>query len=159
MFSLSGVVPPMITPFDEEGNLDLAGLEKLLDYLKDRVHGLYICGSYRSGPLMNVEERKRVAGEAVRVVRGKIPVIVHTDTTNTRDTVALTRHALEIGCDGAAAVGSYNFHRKEDSVLAFYSAMLEIRGIVTAYPRSPFVPATKQENERIEKALFELADL
>jgi dihydrodipicolinate synthase/N-acetylneuraminate lyase len=159
MFRLSGVVPPMITPFDSKGNLDLAGLEKLLDYLKDRVHGLYICGSYGSGPLMNVEERKRVAEEAVRVVKGKMPVIVHTGTTNTRNTVTLTRHAQKIGCDGAAAVGPYYFHHKEDAVIAFYSAMLEIRGIVTAYPRSPFVPATKQEKERIERALSELAVL
>jgi dihydrodipicolinate synthase/N-acetylneuraminate lyase len=125
MFKLSGVVPPMITPFDSEGNLDQAGLEKLLDYLKDRVHGLYICGSYGSGPLMNVEERKRVAEASVRVVKGKIPIIVHTGTANTRDTVALTRHAQQIGCDGVAAVGPYYFHHKEDGVIAFYSAMLE----------------------------------
>jgi dihydrodipicolinate synthase/N-acetylneuraminate lyase len=125
MFKLSGVVPPMITPFDRGGNLDLSGLETLLDYLKERVHGLYICGSYGSGPLMSVEERKKVAEVAVKVVNGRIPVIVHSGTANTRDTVALTRHALEIGCAGAAAVGPYYYHHNDDGVLAFYTAMLE----------------------------------
>ncbi len=125
MFKLSGVVPPMITPFDREGDLDISGLKTLLAYLKERVHGLYICGSYGSGPLMSVEERKKVAEVAVEVIDGRIPVIVHTGTTNTRDTVTLTRHALEIGCQGAAAVGPYYYHHKDDGVLAFYTAMLE----------------------------------
>ena len=125
MFKLSGVVPPMITPFDREGNLDISGLETLLEYLKERVHGLYICGSYGSGPLMSVEERKKVAEVAVEVVDGRIPIIVHTGTANTRDTVALARHASEIGCTGAAAVGPYYYHHKDDGVLAFYTALLE----------------------------------
>ncbi len=124
MFKLKGVVPPMITPFDREGALDVANLERLVDFLKERVHGLYICGTYGSGPLMNVEERKKVAEVCTRVAGGKITIIAHTGTTNTRDTVELTRHAEQVGCDGAAAVGPYYYHHTKDGVLAFYEAML-----------------------------------
>jgi len=124
MLKLQGVVPPMITPFDSEGELDVPNLEKLLEYLKENVNGLYICGSYGSGPLMNVEERKKVAEVCVKVVDGKIPIIAHTGTTNTRDTVELTKHAEKIGCDGAAAVGPYYFHHSKDAVLEFYRGML-----------------------------------
>jgi dihydrodipicolinate synthase/N-acetylneuraminate lyase len=42
--------------------------------------------------------------------------------------------------------------------LAIY-AMLEIRGIVKAYPRSPFVPATQAEKDSIRVALKELGVL
>lgn len=125
MFKLQGVVPPMITPFDQEGNLDIENLERLLLFLKERVDGVYICGSYGSGPMMSVEERKQVAETAVRVLDGKINVVTHTGTTNTRDTVALTKHAEAIGCDAAAAVGPYYFHHKEDAVLEFYSSMIK----------------------------------
>jgi dihydrodipicolinate synthase/N-acetylneuraminate lyase len=124
MFKLQGVVPPMITPFKKSGELDEKNLEKLLEFLKDRVNGLYICGSYGSGPLMNVEERKRVAEICVGVVKGKIPIVAHTGTTNTRDTVELTKHAREIGCEAAAAVGPYYYHHKEDALLEFYGAMI-----------------------------------
>ncbi len=122
----------MITPFDEEGNVDIHNLEKLLDFLKGRVNGLYICGSYGSGPLMNVQERKQVAEVAVKVVNGKIPIIAHAGTTNTRDTVELCRHAESIGCEGVAAVGPYYFHHNADSLLAFYGAMLE--AVPKGYP-------------------------
>ena len=124
MFKLRGVVPPMVTPFNQEGELDIANLERLVDYLKDHVHGLYICGSYGSGPLMNVEERKKVAEVCVKIASGKIVIIAHTGTTNTRDTVELTRHAEKIGCDGAGAVGPYYFHHTKEGVTAFYEGML-----------------------------------
>jgi len=114
----------MITPFDADGNLDQVALEELLRFLKTRVDGVYICGSYGSGPLMNVAERKQVAETAVKVLDGQITVVAHTGTTNTRDTVELTQHARAIGCDAAAAVGPYYFHHQEDALLAFYGAML-----------------------------------
>lgn len=123
MFKLKGVVPPLITPFKENGDLDLKSLEKLLDFLKDKTNGLYICGSYGSGPMMTLEERKRVAETCMACIGDKIPVIVHTGTACTRETVELTRHAEDIGCQAAAAVGPYYFHHDADDVIAFYDAM------------------------------------
>jgi dihydrodipicolinate synthase/N-acetylneuraminate lyase len=132
MLKLKGVVPPMVTPFDSEGELDVANLERLVDFLKERVHGLYICGTYGSGPLMNVAERKKVAEVCVKVAGGRITVIAHTGTTNTRDTAELTRHAEKIGCDGAAAVGPYYYHHTKDGVMAFYQGMLN--AVSPGYP-------------------------
>jgi dihydrodipicolinate synthase/N-acetylneuraminate lyase len=125
MFKLRGVVPPMITPFDPEGELDLGALETLVEFLAERVDGLYICGSYGSGPLMNAEERKTVAEVCVKAVRGRIPVVAHTGAASTRETVELTRHAVQIGCQAVAAVGPYYYHHGDDALLAFYSAMLQ----------------------------------
>jgi len=125
MFKLKGVVPPMITPFNKEGNLDIENLEKLVTFLKDKVDGLYICGSYGSGPMMSVEERKKVTEVTVKVVNGKIPIVAHTGTTNSKDTVDLTKHAEAVGCDAAAAVGPYYFHHNEDSLLEFYGSMIK----------------------------------
>jgi dihydrodipicolinate synthase/N-acetylneuraminate lyase len=42
--------------------------------------------------------------------------------------------------------------------LAVY-AMLEIRNVMKAYPRSPFVPATEEEKANIHKALDEMGVL
>lgn len=126
MLKLKGVVPPMITPFKQNGDMDVEELKKLVTFLKDNVDGLYICGSYGSGPLMSVAERKMVAEITKEVVNDKIPIVVHTGTTNTRDTVELTIHAEKIGCSAAAAVGPYYFHHNEDSLLEFYGSMLKV---------------------------------
>ncbi len=125
MFKLKGVVPPMITPFTQSGDVDIESLKKLVTFLKERVNGLYICGSYGSGPLMSIEERKLVAEITKEVVGDKIPIVVHAGTTNTRDTVELTSHCEQIGCNAAAAVGPYYFHHNEDNLLEFYGSMLK----------------------------------
>ena len=128
MFKMYGVVPPMITPFTADGTVDEDGLRRLVAYLSDKVDGLFICGSYGSGPMMSLEERKRVAEITVKTVDGKIPVVTHTGTTNTRDTIELSRHAADIGCAAVSAVGPYYFKHNEDNLLAFYSALVESVG-------------------------------
>jgi dihydrodipicolinate synthase/N-acetylneuraminate lyase len=118
----------MITPFDRQGELDLAGLEKLVEFLSDRVDGLFICGSYGSGPMMTVAERKLVAEVTMKVAAGRIAVVVHAGTTNTRETIELARHAKEIGCDAAAAVGPYYFEHNADNLLYYYSDIIKSVG-------------------------------
>ena len=105
MFKLKGVIPPMITPFQEDGTLDEKSLIHLVEYLSERVDGLFICGSYGCGALMTIEERKRVAEIVKKYARKDLTIVVHTGTTNTIETIELTRHARDIGCDAASSVG------------------------------------------------------
>lgn len=128
MFKLNGVIPPMITPFDRSGDIDLVALEKLVKYLSQQVQGLFICGSYGSGPMMSLEERKLVAETTVKAAEGKVAVICHTGTANTRDTIELSLHAKEIGCDAVAAVGPYYFTHSEDDLVYFYSEIINAVG-------------------------------
>ncbi len=128
MFKLKGVVPPMITPFDSDGEVDVPALELLVDFLAPRVQGLFICGSYGSGPMMSLAERKQVAEVTLRIVDGRIPVVVHTGTTNTRDTVELSRHAHDIGCAAVASVGPFYFRHTEESLLAYFDDIMEAVG-------------------------------
>ena len=125
MFKMKGVVPPMITPFDPEGNVDYKGLEKLVDYLSEEVDGLFITGSYGSGALMSIEERKRVAEVTIKTVEGRIPVIVMTGSTNNRTTVELSMHAEAIGADAVSSVGPYYFKHNADSIKCFYEDIVK----------------------------------
>lgn len=125
MYKMKGCVPPMITPFKENGDLDEEGLRTLVKFLSENVHGVFINGSYGCGALMSIEERKRVAEITKEVAGDKIQVIVQTGTTNNRETAELTRHAHEIGADAVAAVGPYYYKFNNDSVKSFYQDMLD----------------------------------
>lgn len=125
MEKLKGIVPPMITPFDSEGNLNEIELVRLVEYLSPRVDGLFICGSYGSGPLMSIEERKKVAEIVKKTATGDTKIIVHTGTTSTHDTVTLSLHAKEIGCDAAAAVGPYYYDYKDNDLIRYYEAIIK----------------------------------
>ena len=78
MFQMYGVVPPMVTPFRENGEVDYEGLAALVQFLSGQVDGLFINGSYGGGVLMTEAERKGVAEATLKAAQGKIPVIVHT---------------------------------------------------------------------------------
>ncbi|MCG8700677.1 MAG: dihydrodipicolinate synthase family protein [Bacteroidales bacterium] len=108
--------------------MDEENLRKLVTFLRDNVDGLFICGSYGSGPMMSIEERKKVAEITVEVVNGAIPVVAHTGTTSTRDTVELSLHAREVGCDSVASVGPFYFHHGPDSVIDYYTGILNAVG-------------------------------
>lgn len=125
MFQMKGVVPPMITPFREDGEVDEAGLRTLVRYLSDEVDGLFVCGSYGSGPLMTIEERKRVTEISIESAEGKVPVVPMVGTTNTRETVDLARHAEAAGCEAVAAVGPFYFKHNKQDLLSFYGALID----------------------------------
>lgn len=125
MFRMKGVVPPMITPFTKEGDLDLPGLRKLVSYLRNEVDGLFICGSYGGGALMSVEERKTVCKVTCEVVDGKIPVVVMVGTTNNRDSQELAKQAEECGAAAVAAVGPYYFKHSQRDLIDFYTELID----------------------------------
>ena len=128
MKKLRGVIPPMITPFQENGDLDESAIRELVTYLSDKVDGLFICGSYGCGALMSLEERMRVAEIVKETARPETTIVVHTGTTNTRDTITLTRHAASIGCDAATAVGPYYYKYASDAIYKYYSDVLKAVG-------------------------------
>jgi dihydrodipicolinate synthase/N-acetylneuraminate lyase len=125
MFKMKGVVPPMITPFLENGEVDYAGLQTLVTFLRNKVDGVFITGSYGCGALMSLEERKKVTEVTVKIADGKIPVITMVGTTNNRETVELAKHAEAAGVAAVAAVGPYYFTHNDDSICCFYDDLVK----------------------------------
>jgi dihydrodipicolinate synthase/N-acetylneuraminate lyase len=125
MFKMKGVVPPMITPFKENGDLDVESLKTLVRYLNKEVDGLFITGSYGAGPMMTLAERKQVVEVTLKETNGNIPVIPMVGTTNTRESVELAKHAEKAGASAVAAVGPFYFTHKEDDLLSFYSSLVD----------------------------------
>ena len=118
---IKGVIPPLTTPFTEEEEVYEEGLRNLLDFQIERgIHGVFLCGTYGSGPLMSLEQRKKVVEIAMDQIKGRIAVIAHVGTTNTRDTIELARHAEENGVDAVASVPPYYYRHDEQTVLEYF---------------------------------------
>jgi len=120
-----GVVPPMITPFKENGELDTDGLATLVSFLKDNVEGLFITGSYGAGVLMTEEERKLTAEITIKKSQGKIPIIVHVGTADNLSAKRLTEHAVSAGATAVAAVGPYYFKHNADEICCYYDSLIK----------------------------------
>lgn len=128
MFKMKGVIPPVITPFYENGEVDYDGVKKLTAYLKNEVDGMFITGSYGSGALMSLEERKKITEVTLQEADGKIPVVVHVGTADSKGAAELAAHAKESGAAAVSAVGPFYYKHNADSVCDFYDKMLKATG-------------------------------
>jgi dihydrodipicolinate synthase/N-acetylneuraminate lyase len=139
MQKLTGVIPPMVTPFGPDGSVDEYNLSKLVHFLSERVHGLFICGSYGNGPLMNVEEKKWVIDVVAKIIPAPIQLVVHVGATNVRDAVELARYAEGAGAAKVSSVAPYYFHHTRDSIKLYFERLVQAVKIpVYAYNNPKF---------------------
>jgi len=122
---IHGIIPPMITAFDKSGRFDEKAQREVVSFLVDKVQGFYPCGTYGSGPLMSVEERKRVAEVVIDETAGRIPVIMHVGGASTASVVELAKHAEKTGATAVAAVPPIYYGFKEPEVERHFKAMLD----------------------------------
>jgi len=107
---IEGIIPPHVTPFTKDEEVDEAALRRLVHFwLENGCSGLMSCGSNGEAPYMSREERRRVVEVVVEEVDGKAPVIAGTGAPSTRETILLTRDAKDMGADAVIVVTPYYF--------------------------------------------------
>jgi len=125
MFQMYGVVPPMITPFQQNGEVDYNSLKTLVNFLSENVDGLFINGSYGGGALMTEDERKAVAETTIQTAAGRVPVVVHVGTADSLSASRLVDHAASNGAAAVAAVGPYYFKHNKDEICHYFDALVK----------------------------------
>jgi 4-hydroxy-tetrahydrodipicolinate synthase len=118
-----GVIPPLITCFDQDGRLDEAAQREVTRFQAKHVDGFYPCGTYGSGPLMTVDERMRVA-EIVMEEKASCFVIVHVGAVNTEQSVKLAEHAQSIGADAVGAIPPFYYRYTSDHLLDHFRTII-----------------------------------
>ena len=91
-----GIFPPTVTQFKEDGSLDTDANQKQHDFLiESGVHGLFILATTGEFMHMNLKDREQHAAETVQHIAGRVPVIIGTGTTSTRETTFRCHRRLE----------------------------------------------------------------
>ena len=126
---LTGVVPPIVTPFTPEGKIYEKGMDNLLEFVIEKgVHALFAIGSYGSFALMDTAERKAVAEMILSKVNGRIPVAIQVGSPATHTAVELAKHAESAGASVVAAVPPFyysGFAYKEPEIVKHYEAICQ----------------------------------
>ena len=104
----SGLTVAMVTPFHEDGSIDFAGIDKLVDWhVEQGTDCLAPVGTTGESPTLDHEEHHQVIERVVKRANGRIKVMAGTGSNSTREAISLTEHAKELGVDGALIVGPY----------------------------------------------------
>lgn len=125
---ITGSLVPNITIFDEKGNLDLVKTRWHIQWMFEKgVDGLFLTGSYGSGPLMTNDERVqifRLAKDVAGGFRNKY-IIPHVGCVDTKNTIELARRAEEIGVNAIASVPPFYYKHSEEIILQFYKDIMD----------------------------------
>lgn len=118
---LHGVIPALVTPYDEDGEIDKDVTRQLVNRLLGQgVHGFYLGGSTGEGPLQSPEERLAFVATVLDAVGGRVPVIAHVGTADTPSTLRLAREAGALGVDAVSAVAPYYYRHAPAQVRAHF---------------------------------------
>ena len=121
---LQGIIPPLTTPFDKSGAVYEKGLRELVEFqVKGGSEGLFICGTYGSGPVMTVGERKQVHEIVVDQAAGRIAIVAHVGTTSTVQSIELAQHAQSVGVEYVASISPYYYGHDDRTVVEFFRAL------------------------------------
>src|SRR3972149_7807588 len=95
---LEGILMPMPVGFKADGAIDHGATDAIIDfYLDAGVHGFFPLGTHGQGMVLEIDERKKVAEQIVKRIRGRAPIVMHIGTANTLSSVELARHAAGPG--------------------------------------------------------------
>ena len=100
------VVTAMVTPFNNDGSLNLDGARRLAKWLQDNGNdGLVVAGTTGESPVLTDDERLSLFAAVTEAVT--IPVIAGTGTNDTAHSVHMTKEATKLGVAGILAVTPY----------------------------------------------------
>jgi len=149
MSSFYGILPAVVTPFDDRERFATAAFERLLERLYARgVHGIYVCGSTGEGLLQSVAQRKQIAEVAVRCSPKGKQVILHVGANNTGDAVELTRHAASIGAHAVSSLPPAGGHSFAE-IRSYYQAIAEVSEVPVLVYYFPDICPTVSSIEQI----------
>ncbi|MEB3366971.1 4-hydroxy-tetrahydrodipicolinate synthase [Saccharopolyspora mangrovi] len=103
------VLTAMVTPFDEDGKVDLKVAQELAAYLVDNVgnDGLVVNGTTGESPTTTDQEKEQLLRAVVEAVGDRATVVAGAGTNNTEHSVELARSAEKAGAHGLLVVTPY----------------------------------------------------
>jgi 4-hydroxy-tetrahydrodipicolinate synthase len=123
---LKGSLVAIVTPMQNDGSLDFAGLRSLVDFhVNEGTDGIVVVGTTGESPTVDFEEHRRLIATVVEHAAGRIPVIAGTGANSTKEAIELSRFAKEAGADATLSVVPYYNKPTQEGLYLHFKAIAE----------------------------------
>jgi 4-hydroxy-tetrahydrodipicolinate synthase len=118
---LTGVLVAMASPLKEDGAVDDAAVERLVEHvLSGGVRGLLSLGSTGEASSLDEPARRKILARVVKVTARRVPVICGVAQSNLTAARAEVEAAASLGADAVLVVPPFYYPTDQSTVLAFY---------------------------------------
>lgn len=124
----TGVGTALVTPFlEQDGGIDYEAYRDLIEMqIRDGVDFLVPCGTTGESPTLDFAEHLEVIQAAVVYAAGRVPVLAGAGSNNTREAVALTEGAKNLGADGVLVVEPYYNKPPDEGALDYFRKVAKV---------------------------------
>ncbi len=145
----------MVTPFDKDGAIDWAGVEKLAQHLVDTGHdGIAVNGTTGEAPTTKSSEKLEIIKVVKKVVGPKIQVLSGAGDNETAYTVEQAKRSQDAGADGLLVVTPYYNKPPQAGIEAHFRAVAAVTDLPIMMYDIPGRTGVEIESDTIVK-LFE----
>lgn len=122
----TGTGTALVTPFRQDGALDELALDGLIQrQIEAGIDFLVPCGTTGESPTLTREEHLRVVEIAVKLAKGKVPVLAGAGGYNTNEVIARARELAEVGVDGILSVTPYYNKPTQEGLYQHFGAIAQ----------------------------------
>lgn len=123
---IEGSIVALITPMDEQGEVDYDGLERLITFhLSEKTDALLVLGTTGESSTLSSEEEEEILRFTVEKVNGKVPVIAGAGTNATKKTIERVTRFAELGADQVLVITPYYNKTSDAGLLAHFTAIAD----------------------------------
>jgi 4-hydroxy-tetrahydrodipicolinate synthase len=136
--TLRGIIPPVVTPFTPDQELDLAALRRHIDFMLARgVHGIFVLGTTGEFYALEEWEKQRVVADTIAHVANRARVYVGTGAETTREVVRLTKMAEREGAAGVSVITPYFIKPNQNEIADHFRRIAESAALSVVLYNNP----------------------
>src|SRR5512134_596648 len=126
MARLQGSLVAIVTPMQEDGELDLGAFRKLIDWhIEQGTDGIVVVGTTGESPTVDFDEHHLLIKTAVDHAAGRVPIIAGTGANSTREAIELAAYAKQAGADMSLSVVPYYNKPTQEGLYLHFKAIAE----------------------------------
>lgn len=126
MLKPKGIITPIVTPMTEDEKINEKELRAQVNRLVNSgISGLFPLGTNGEVYALSTEEKLEVLKIVVDENKGRLPVYAGTGCVSTRETIALSQKAKDLGVDALSIVSPYYVAVSQEDLYNHYSRIAE----------------------------------
>jgi 4-hydroxy-tetrahydrodipicolinate synthase len=129
MTPITGSIVALVTPMQDDGSVDYAGLRKLIDWhIAEGTDCIGVVGTTGESPTVSVEDHREIIRVTVEHANKRVPIMAGCGANSTAEAIALARYARSVGADCQLQVVPYYNRPTQEGQYQHFKAIAEATG-------------------------------